>query len=111
MQFDTPDVQEQMPPPRRQWPSPRTPWLIILVLLTAIVLVYLAFLRPPGQLLGPPLPPDNYRRELLPDQPVRKTPPPAISLPNVTSSAINRDAVPPPPAPAATSESSRVVRE
>lgn len=41
-------------------PSTRAPWLAILLLLAAIVLLYIGFLRPPGQLFGPPLQPNEW---------------------------------------------------
>jgi hypothetical protein len=54
-------------------PSARVPWLVILFLIACLVLAYLGFLRPPGKLLGPPLPENEYLQYVRPARP--PTPP------------------------------------
>ncbi len=64
-------------------PSTSVPWLVILCLLAAIVLVFLFFLRPADKLLGKPLPQNEYRKYLL------QKPRPAIVVPPANASAVN----------------------
>lgn len=63
-------------------PNTRLPWLVILLLLACLSLVYWGFLAsPPGKLLGPKIPANEYRHYLTPPKPVRRPPTPPASTP------------------------------
>ena len=62
----------------RPLPSSRIPWLVILVLISAMVFIYLGFLRPKDKLLGPPVPAPEYLQFVKPKaKPAPATPPAA----------------------------------
>jgi hypothetical protein len=60
-------------------PSTKVPWLVIWLLLASIVLIYLWGLRGADELLGPPLPKNEYEHLLV--APKKPTPRPAVTAP------------------------------
>lgn len=51
---------DEQPVVTKPLPGTRLPMLAVVLLLAAVVIVYLVFLRPQGQLLGTPIPPNGY---------------------------------------------------
>ena len=85
-------------------PSTTTPWLVILLLLCGIVVMYQCFLRPPGELWGTPLPPNEFVKYMTPPKAQPAAPP--------TSAPADAPAATPDAAPAQPSlDSGRVIGE
>jgi hypothetical protein len=82
---------DEKPVVTKPLPGIRLPMLAVLLLLAAVIIVYLVFLRDPAKLFGTPIPPNSYEEQMKgpkPKAPVLKAvPPPAAPVAAPTAAA------------------------